>query len=398
MTKRIRIVLGVAMVLVVGVLLFALLTAPPGEPVYEGKTLRRWLEGHVPNSSANPPYGSLEWNKVDAALRHIGTNAVPTLLGMIRAKGPPPYMLKLIEVARIQPLIRISYRHAFWRNEEASYAFEILGTNAACAVPGLIRIYEAALTPSSQRCAAQSLGHIGPAAQPAIPVLLKAFTNTDPQVRFDAVSAVYYIGGDPAVVVPAMQRALKDPKLEIRWNAVNALSRFGLRARSAVSDLLQALNDPGKLGNDTLREQVEIALWRIAPEKVGKPLIIEESTPLVAGGVTAEKVDIVFKGERGTLIPSGKPVPCVAQFWDSEPRGPLSLYRSAGRGTEQDHFLGQFQVIGVTPPPTNANVSVLCIVADQKIILSARDNTSHELLEVRRVEDNPFSRMKPAER
>lgn len=28
------------------------------EPVYEGRKLSEWMEGHLPSSAANPPYGS----------------------------------------------------------------------------------------------------------------------------------------------------------------------------------------------------------------------------------------------------------------------------------------------------------------------------------------------------
>src|SRR5947207_1543947 len=126
----------------------------PPEPVYEGTTLTSWLEGHVPTSSANPPYNSPGWHKADKALRKIGTNAIPTLLKMIRATDPPRPILKLIETARQKGWIRVRYRHASQRNEEAEYAFQVLGTNAARAVPELIKIYERNRSVSSQRCAA----------------------------------------------------------------------------------------------------------------------------------------------------------------------------------------------------------------------------------------------------
>jgi hypothetical protein len=373
----------------VGGLVFAWKTAPPREPVYEGKTLRRWLESHVLTSSANPPYGSPGWKKADEALRHIGTNAIPILLQMIRAKDPPPVMLKLLHMLRRQRLVKIRYRYAYQRNEEAEYAFEVLGKSAAGAVPGLIRIYEEAVTPSSQRCAALALGHIGPAAEAAIPVLLKNFTHTNVEVRFNAVSAVYYIGGAPSVVVPAMKSALRDPKLEVRWNAIVALSRFGRNARSAVPELLQAFDDPAKLGDETIKEQVEIALWNIAPETIAKPLVVEERTPMVANGVTTEALDLLFNGERNTLIPSGTPVPCVAACWSSEPRGLLRLYRGTNQAAAKDHFLGQFEVVGLPPPPAGVNAQVLCVIANQQICLCARDYNRKVFLEVRRAEDKP---------
>jgi len=46
------------------------------------------------------------WKKADEALRHIGTNAIPILLQMIRAKDPPPVMLKLLHMLRRQRLVK----------------------------------------------------------------------------------------------------------------------------------------------------------------------------------------------------------------------------------------------------------------------------------------------------
>jgi len=394
MTKGFRIAFGAVIAVIAAALVFAWKTAPPREPVYEGKTLRRWLEGHVPTSSADPRYGSPGWKKADEALRHIGTNAIPTMLQMIGAKDPPAVVLKLLEIVRKQHLIKIRYRYAYQRNEEAEYAFEVLGKDAAGAVPGLIRIYEAAVTPSSQRCAALALGHIGRAANPAIPVLLRSFTHTNAEVRFNAVSAIYYIGGDPGVVVPAMTRMLKDPKVEIRWNAVGALRQFGRRAGSALPALLEALDDPGRLGDDTLKNQVEIALWDIAPEKVAKPLVVEEATPMVAKGVTTSGLARIFGDQLYTLIPPGRAVPCaVYQGWgsdsDSQMQIVLSLYRGTNQTIASNHFLGQYEVMGIAPPPAKTHVQVAYVITREQILLCAHDDTRKMFLELRRVENKP---------
>ncbi len=385
MTKRLGILIGV--LLAVGLGLLVWLGSGPREPVYEGKPLSLWLENHTASSSANPPYGSRGWLKVNDVLRQIGTNGIPTLLRMIAAKDPPKPVLKLIEFARTrQRLIPIRYHYATQRNEEARYAFELLRTNAAGAVPGLIRIYQAGVSASSRSCAAQALGYIGHPAQAALPVLLKDFTNSDWRVRFDAVTAVSRIRGDPDVLIPAFTRALKDPRWEVRANAASGLYLFYGRARSAVPDLLTALNDPAMAGNDNYKTMVEDALWMIGPEKAGHPQVVEDATPLVVDGITTESVDIVYNAERRTLIEPGRKEPCLTQFWNSGPRGVLTLYRSQGKTAGPDHELGQFEVLGIAPPPSNVNVSVLCIIADQQILLNARDNNTHEFLQIRRVE------------
>src|SRR5260221_656677 len=122
MARRVPIILGVFLA---GALVLSLwMASRPREPIYEGRPLTSWLERHVPTSAANPPYNSPVFRKADDALREIGTNAIPTLLQMIRAKDPPPALLKLLEIAQQQRWIRFGYRYASSRNEEAEYAFK----------------------------------------------------------------------------------------------------------------------------------------------------------------------------------------------------------------------------------------------------------------------------------
>jgi hypothetical protein len=384
MNKRLRIVIGLLLASALGLLVWE--ASGPREPVFEGRPLTSWLDHHVASSAASPPYNSPGWKKADQALRSIGTNAIPTLLAMIRAKDPAPVVLKLLQVAGRYRWTGINYRYALTRNEEAEYAFEVLGTNAVGAVSELIKIYERDISRSSQRCAALALGHIGRGAQAALPALIRDFTHTNGKVRFYAVSAVIHIGGEPGAVMPALTSALKDPNVDVRWNALVGLSHFGGRARPAVPEILKMFNDQGMVGSSSITQQVETALWRIAPEKVGKPLVVEDATPMIANGVTTEALKLTFYGKRKTLIPPGKPVPAVAQYWSSDPRPRLTLYRGASETEGKEHFLGQFEVLDLPASP-DLNVSTLCVVANGQIILCARDNHGDRFLDIRRVEN-----------
>src|SRR5260221_5529956 len=111
MNKRLRIVIGLLLASVFGLLVWQALGPP--EPVFEGRTLSSWLERHTPTSAGDPPYDSPGWKKADEALRGIGTNAIPTLLKMIRAKDPPPVVLKLLQAAGRYRWTRINYRYAY---------------------------------------------------------------------------------------------------------------------------------------------------------------------------------------------------------------------------------------------------------------------------------------------
>lgn len=386
MSKRIGIVAGLALAGVVVSLLWR--TSGPREPVFEGRPLTSWLDHHLASSSASPPYGSPGWNKADEAIRHIGTNAIPKLLEMIRAKDRPPLVLKLMDRVRRYGFPVMNYRYAMIRHEEAEYAFGMLGTNAVSAVPELIRIYQQNISASSQMCAALALGHIGPGAQPALPALIQRFTHTNSDTRFYAVSAVMSIGGEPAVVVPALTSALKDPNVNVRWNALSGLSRFGGRARPAIPEILKMLDDRGMVGSDSITQQVQTALWRIAPEKVGKPLVVEEATPMITNGVTAQALKVIINGKRRSVIPPGRAVPAVAQFWNGDPRPRLTLYRGPSASEDADRFLGHFEVLDLPdlPASDDLNVSTVFVVANGQIVLCARDNHRNVFLEIRRVE------------
>jgi hypothetical protein len=381
--KCIVIVTGLSLAAVVGSLLWQ--ASSPREPVFEGRPLSSWLENHLPSSAANPPYGSPGWKKADEAIRQIGTNGIPTLLEMMRAKDRPAVVLTIRRTALRFGFPVKECRPAVASNEEAAYAFEMLGANAASAVPELLRIYQQNISASSQRCAAQALGHIGRDSEPALPALIQSFAHTNGEVRFCAVSAVMRIGGDPVVVVPALTSVLNDSNVSVRWNALVGLSQFGWRARSAVPEILKMLNDPGMVGGNSITQQVETALWRISPEKIGKPLVVENETPMIVNGVTSQALKIMFRGKRLTLIPSGHSVPTMVQYWSSDPRPWLTLYRGADSSEDADHFLGHFEVLDL-PAADSLNISTLSVVADGRIFLCARDNGQDRFLEIRRVE------------
>ena len=87
MTKRTRMVIGlVTAISVAGTLSW--MTKEPSDPVCEGRTLSQWLEACADLLGQSTV--QFVRVKADEALRRIGTNAILTLLGIIRAKYPPP--------------------------------------------------------------------------------------------------------------------------------------------------------------------------------------------------------------------------------------------------------------------------------------------------------------------
>jgi hypothetical protein len=224
----------------------------PSEPSYKGKSLSAWLEDY------GPPHPDA--HEADEAVRHIGTNAIPILLRMLRANDSP-LKTKLIEWLGRQHLARIKIASADDKHFDAWAAFQALGENAECAVPEMVQIYEEKISTKSQCVTADSLGGIGPAARVAIPTLLIGLNTTNDPVRRTTIYALGEIHGEPELVVPKLMNLLRDPIPKIRQYAVIALGQFGTNAQSAIPDLAAALNDPDL----TIRRAATNALKQIDP-------------------------------------------------------------------------------------------------------------------------------------
>ena len=74
---------GVAALVAAGAGLLILLALPAREPVYQGKTLSQWLE---PGDGPGQYYLTPSMMKEVTAIQAMGSNAVPSLIGMLRCK------------------------------------------------------------------------------------------------------------------------------------------------------------------------------------------------------------------------------------------------------------------------------------------------------------------------
>jgi hypothetical protein len=231
----------------------ALQTKKPSEPVYQGKRLSKWLANYQGPSP-----------ETDEVVRRLGTNAIPTLLRMLRAKDSK-LTTWFVSLARKQHLIKFGYTDDYLSNGQAARAFDSLGADAKEAVPELIKIFEQNISPNSQNYTAWSLGAIGPAASQAVPTLLGGTTNTYYTGR-TAIFALGRIHAEPELVVPALTELLKDPNRDVRVSTISSLELFGSDAKPAVAALVQSLNDQDPL----VRKLVQSALQKIDPETAAK--------------------------------------------------------------------------------------------------------------------------------
>jgi HEAT repeat protein len=133
----------------------------------------------------------------DEAVIQIGTNAIPTLLRLLRARDSA-LKVKAIQLLQYQHVIAVEHIPARLWNEVAVWGFSALGTNAQRAVPALIEIAKGDISSSSRKCAIACLDSTGPAAKEAVPYLLQWATNADYEVRTYAKSALLKIAPEAA--------------------------------------------------------------------------------------------------------------------------------------------------------------------------------------------------------
>src|SRR6267154_4910329 len=134
----------VVLLVLAAVLLAIVYFLPSREPVYAGEPLSYWLKGYDPVEGSEPGR-----QKADEIMREAGTNAIPTLLRMLRERDSP-WKVKLIVLAQKQHFITVRYVGDYRRNVQAWWAFEQLGSDGKAALPELMEIYEKNLSDSTQ--------------------------------------------------------------------------------------------------------------------------------------------------------------------------------------------------------------------------------------------------------
>jgi hypothetical protein len=243
------IVAGIAVLIAVA----AAFLLTPSEPSYKGKPLTYWLQAYkIPFTATNGLWRNGKALgaddeapsrfETDAAIKAIGTNAIPTLLRLIQHRDSRLRYWQF-SLARKSPFFRIAPVSSFSPNYEAFMAFKVLGTNAGPAVPQLLEIYNRESDRDTRDRVVSALTQIGPPAQPAVPMLLRRLAGTNTWMRVNAIVALGAIHSDSEAVVPALTSSLRDPGYDVRFAAIMALKDFGKAAKSAGPALVELLSD-----------------------------------------------------------------------------------------------------------------------------------------------------------
>lgn len=242
------------------------------QPAYHGKPLVEWLRKIDYNNPDEPM--KPESREAAAAVRAMGTKALPHLLRMLQA-WDSPLKLRLVELARKQRFIRVRFTQAVLSHHYAGNGLRALGPQAEPAIPAL-KGYFFGMDNRRADIAAEVLGEIGPAA---FPVLRPALTNSSTQVRLRALGGLAYfalanhpdqvipilkevavrgpddlmklfaavrlakLGQEEELIVPVLVEGMQRHRNDTRMEAINALLRFPARAREHIAIIRRLAQD-----------------------------------------------------------------------------------------------------------------------------------------------------------
>ncbi len=241
----------------------------PTEPTYNGRKLSQWLS----DLEYSSVYPSIVANDAAIAVRHIGSNAVPALVKMVRAKDFV-FKLKLMELVAKQSFFKISFTSADDQHAQAHAGFLVLGSAARSAIPALSETVESEgeeIAIVALRC----LLAIGPES---LPTFIKALTNSNTRVEDYAAFALGEFGSAAKPAIPTL--LLKINSMNQNNSAIRTLGEIG-------DDTLIPLFSQLLLNTNTAAD-AGFALSRRGPEAIA-PLTsaLTNSAGLIRAAATA---------------------------------------------------------------------------------------------------------------
>ncbi len=245
------------------------------EPIYRGRRISAWVEDLDYGLSS---FKSSAVGEAEAAVGHMGSNAVPSLIRMMRCrdsalrKVPVPWLSKQTFVklnlrpcaehmqwrgargawllgpsakAAIPDLVVLLTNQSPWVRGGAAMALGKIGTNSVVALSSVVKALDDPVA-DVRNCTALALQDIGSSAQGAVPALVRHLNDSDPQTRSIVIGALLSVTNDRSLVMPVLLRQLNHPSADTRGNTVAILGSIGRDAQSAVSELAKLLHDSDK--------------------------------------------------------------------------------------------------------------------------------------------------------
>jgi HEAT repeat protein len=131
----------------------------------------------------------------------------------------------------------------------ARAAIKEMGTNALPELIGVLRQVQPAADQSRRR-ALNALTCLGPVSKPALPDILPLVTNQNRRLKIQALFALKAIGPETELIkpiMPALLQTLEDPESTMRLAAINALAALHPRPPEVTPAFIRFLNDPNEM-------------------------------------------------------------------------------------------------------------------------------------------------------
>ena len=191
-----------------------------GEPMYDGRGLSAWLQDVIrrdtdPDEPRDRELRALHRKQVRAAVRAMGTNAIPNLL------------------AHLACSVRVG-DHIYTQCH--TRGFSGIGFLGDAAIPSLLQNLK-------HRGIRRAFFPIGPAAYPG---LSEAMSDPDPTIRGNVATILEFHGAwsDASPTLPALLAAISDPDLSVRLAALKALRHVRGDPDRVVPELIAYLTRP----------------------------------------------------------------------------------------------------------------------------------------------------------
>jgi hypothetical protein len=152
-------------------------------------------------------------------------------------------------------------------------------------VPVLVESLREARTSEERQHLALALGRLGPAARPAVPVLVETLQKqaTQPEERSVLLTTLGQIGPGARQALPVLVSSVCDDAPQAREAAVYALKQMGPAARGVVGDLIK----PGMANDPQLRD-----VLRHIRGRDGRIGVLDESECFSAAALTQARDSI----------------------------------------------------------------------------------------------------------
>ncbi len=178
-----------------GVVLLLVICWPRSEPKYQGKRLSVWLKGFESDNE------DARWQSAEA-VRHIGTNALPLLIGNLQHRRPlrePSWKQKLRDLFSKQSLIKIDMPYSARERLQTLAALDALGPAAKDAVPVVEAVLHEQPPDPDMLFALARFGSDG------VPALNRALTNDQKMIRMGARVCLDMQGSHSELLFPKTQ-------------------------------------------------------------------------------------------------------------------------------------------------------------------------------------------------